>query len=62
MIGQQNLAQMDMTNIDPSIGIQQLSDMASVGNMSNLVPPPQRQPQLPTSAGGGYEDLKNESL
>ncbi len=62
MIGQQNLAQMDMTNIDPNIGIQQLSDLASVGNMSGVVSPSQRQQQLPTSAGGGYEDLKHDSL
>ena len=64
MIGQQNVAQMDMTNIDPSISIQGLGNMAPMGNMGGMAPPPQRQQQqqMQTGAVVGYEDLKNEQL
>ena len=64
MMGQQNVAQMDMTNIDPTIGMQQLGNMAPVVNMGGMAPPPQRQQQqqMQTNAGGGYEDLKHDQL
>ena len=60
MMGQPTVAQMDMTNIDPSIGIQQMGNMASVGNMGGMAPPPQRQQQMQAGVGGGYEELKPE--
>ena len=33
------MAQMDMSNIDPSIGLQPMSNMGPMGNMSNMGPP-----------------------
>lgn len=63
MMGQQNLGQMDMANIDPNIGISQLSELAS---MSSVVPPSQQQQQTQqqqlSASAGGYDDLKHEAL
>ena len=33
------MAQMDMSNIDPSIGLQPMSNMGPMGNMNNMSPP-----------------------
>lgn len=36
----QQMAQMDMSNIDPSIGLQPMSSMAPMGNMTSISPSP----------------------
>ena len=71
MMGSQSIVQMDMTNIDPSIGIQQLGNSmaAAVGTLGGMGPPPQRQQQQQQShiqssvgiGGSGYEELKSET-
>lgn len=61
-MGQQTVAQMDMTNIDPSIGIQQMGNMTPVGSMGGMAPPQQRQQQQQQmqAAVGGYEETKSD--
>ncbi|KAK3171115.1 hypothetical protein OEA41_003199 [Lepraria neglecta] len=36
------MAQMDMSNIDPSIGLQTIGNMAPMGNLGNMAPPGRR--------------------
>lgn len=55
--GQAHMGQMDMSNIDPNIGLQPMSGMAPVSNMGSR---PQQQMQI--RSGGYHNDLKEEDL